>query len=96
MVPIAVFSVIQDSGSKIFIMFMISMGIVYIYMATRLLKTTGRLKDTTRGFAVVTLIVGIAQVSVVFTPLVLIAVPVWCLFLGQVFLRESKQVESFC
>ena len=73
--------------------YMIVMGIVDIMIATRLLKIKESLNDIFKVFIYVTLIAGILEVSVIFSPLALILIPVSCVVLGMIFLREKEEVE---
>jgi hypothetical protein len=76
-----------------FPIYMIVMGIVDIMIATRLLKIKESLNDIFKVFIYVTLIAGILEVSVLLSPLALILVPVSCVVLGMIFLREKEEVE---
>ena len=93
------FSIGQQSGTivgtTVFALLMITIGIVNILIALKLLKAKDKLSDLIRSFAIITLIAGIAEVSVLFSPVAIVIVPIWCFLLGMIFLRENKHVESF-
>ena len=72
---------------------MLTIGIVDILIAVRLLKIKDKLNDLLRAFAYITIIAGILEASIVLSPLALILVPVTCVILGMVFLREKEQAE---
>jgi len=72
---------------------MISIGIIDILMALRLIQVKDRFNDALRAFAYVTLAGGILEVSVFLSPLSLILVPVTFVILGLLFLREKEEAE---
>jgi drug/metabolite transporter (DMT)-like permease len=76
-----------------FIIAMLTIGIVDILIAVRLLKIKDKLNDLLRAFAYITIIAGILEASIVLSPLALILVPVTCVILGMIFLREKEEVE---
>ncbi|MCB2230794.1 hypothetical protein KQH82_08775 [bacterium] len=71
---------------------MVTIGIVDIMIAVKLLKEKEIFSEFIRGFAYVTLVAGILEVSVFLSPLSLILVPVGAIILALIFLRD-KQVE---
>lgn len=73
--------------------YMIAMGIVDIIIATRLLKIKESLNELFMVFVYLTLIAGILEVSVIFSPMALILIPVYYVVLGMIFLREKEEVE---
>jgi hypothetical protein len=73
--------------------FMIAIGVVDIIIGIRILREGERFSQLIRAFGYVSLIAGIAEVSVIFVPLSLILVPVSLLIMGLIFLREKHEVE---
>ena len=78
---------------SIFIIAMLTIGVVDILIAVRLLKIKDKLNDLLRAFAYITIIAGILEASIVLSPLALILIPVTCVILGMIFLREKEEVE---
>jgi hypothetical protein len=76
-----------------FIVAMLTIGVVDILIAVRLLKIKDKLNDLLRAFAYITIIAGILEASIVLSPLALILIPVTCVILGMIFLREKEEVE---
>jgi len=72
---------------------MLTIGVVDILIAVRLLKIKDKLNDLLRAFAYITMIAGILEASVVLSPLALILIPVTCVILGMIFLREKEEAE---
>jgi len=72
---------------------MLTIGVVDILIAVRLLKIKDKLNDLLRAFAYITIIGGILEASVVLSPLALILIPVTCVILGMIFLREKEEAE---
>ena len=69
-------------------------GVVQILISVKLLMAKKSLNDLFNAFAYVTLAAGILEVSVVLAPLaVLVILPVWCVMLGMIFLREKEAAE---
>lgn len=69
-------------------------GVVQILISVKLLMAKKSLNDLFNAFAYVTLATGILEVSVVLSPLaVLVFLPVWCVMLGMIFLREKEAAE---
>jgi len=69
-------------------------GIVQILISVKLLMARKSLNDLFNAFAYVTLATGILEVSVILSPLaVLVFLPVWCVMLGMIFLREKESAE---
>ncbi|UCE66124.1 MAG: hypothetical protein JSU85_14945 [Candidatus Zixiibacteriota bacterium] len=72
----------------------IAAGVVQILISVKLLMVKKSLNDLFNAFAYVTLATGILEVSVVLAPLaVLVLIPVWCVMLGMIFLREKEEAE---
>lgn len=72
---------------------MLTIGVVDILIAVRLLKIKEKLSDLLRAFAYITMIAGVLEASIVLSPLALILIPVTCVILGMIFLKEKEQVE---
>jgi hypothetical protein len=69
-------------------------GVVQILISVKLLMAKKSLNDLFNAFAYVTLATGILEVSVVLSPLaVLVVLPVWCVMLGMIFLREKEEAQ---
>ena len=69
-------------------------GVVQILISVKLLMAKKSLNDYFNPFAYVTLATGILEVSVVLAPLaVLVLLPVWCVMLGMIFLREKEEAQ---
>ena len=72
----------------------IAAGVVQILIAVKLLMVKKSLNDLFNAFAYVTLATGILEVSVILSPLaVLVFLPVWCVMLGMIFLREKEEAQ---
>jgi hypothetical protein len=72
----------------------IAAGVVQILIAVKLLMAKKSLNDLFNAFAYVSLATGILEVSVVLSPLaVLVFLPVWCVMLGMIFLREKEEAQ---
>ena len=74
-----------------FVWAMTTGGIIDIIFAVRLLRIKDSLSDLLKVFAYITIASGIAQVTVILSPIALIMIPVWCVILGMVFLREKEE-----
>jgi hypothetical protein len=72
---------------------MLTIGVVDILIAVRLLKIKDKLNDLLRALAYITMIGGVLEASIVLSPLGLILVPVTYIILGMIFLREKEEVE---
>lgn len=72
---------------------MITIGVIDIIIGIRLLRERDRFSSLIKAFAYVSLAGGIAEVSVIFIPLALILIPVTCLIMGLIFLRDNHDVE---
>jgi len=73
--------------------FMVTIGIVDIMIAVRLLRIKEIFSDTIKALAYVILAAGICEITVFLTPIALLLVPVTCVILALVFLHDSKPVE---
>lgn len=71
----------------------ITIGIVDILIAVKLLKVKENFSEYIRVFAYVTIAAGICEVSVFLTPIALILVPVTSIVLALIFFKDRHQVE---
>jgi hypothetical protein len=69
---------------------MITAGIIDILIAVKLLQIRQKLNEMIRAFTYITLISGLAEVSVVLAPLALLLLPVSCVILGIIFLKKEE------
>ena len=76
-----------------FALAMITVGVIDIIIAVRLLRVKEKLNDLIVAFAYITLIAGLMEVTVLLSFLSLILVPVSSVILGMVLLREKEAVE---
>jgi hypothetical protein len=72
---------------------MVTIGIVDIMIAAKLLKIKETFSEYIRGFAYITMAAGICEVSVLFSPLSLIMIPVSAIILALVFFHDRQEVE---
>lgn len=72
---------------------MIFIGIVDILIAIKIMKLKDKLNDLIVALGYITLIAGILEITVIFSFFSLILVPVTCVLLGVIFLREKEEVE---
>ena len=72
---------------------MVTIGIVDILIAAKLLKIKESLSEYVRGLAYVTMAAGICEVSVIFSPFSLILIPVSAGILALVFFRDRQEVD---
>lgn len=72
---------------------MVTVGIVDIMIAVRLLKLREQMSDLLSAYVFLTLAAGILEVTIVLSPLALILVPITSIILGVVFLREKEEAE---
>ena len=69
---------------------MITAGIIDILIAVKLLQIRQKLNEMIRAFTYITLVSGLAELSVVLAPLALLLLPVSCVVLGIIFLRKEE------
>ena len=69
---------------------MITAGVIDILIAVKLLQIRQKLNEMIRAFTYITLISGLAEVSVVLAPLALLLLPVSCVILGIIFLKKEE------
>lgn len=72
---------------------MVTVGIVDIMIAVRLLKLREQMSDLLSAYVILTLAAGILEVTIVLSPLALILLPITSIILGVVFLREKEEAE---
>lgn len=68
-------------------------GVIDIMIAVRLMKIKDQLSDPLKFFVYLSFVVGILEVSVIFSPLSLLLVPVVFITYGVIFFRDHQQVE---
>lgn len=69
---------------------MIAAGIIDILIAVKLLQIRQSVNDLVRAFTYITLASGLAEVSVVLSPIALFLVPVSCVILGLIFFKKEE------
>jgi hypothetical protein len=72
---------------------MVSVGIVDILIAVKLLRDENDFGEYIRGFAYVTMAAGICEVTVLLSPLSTILIPVTAIILALIFFRDKREVE---
>lgn len=72
---------------------MVTIGVIDILVAVRLLKIKEQMSDSLLAYVYLTMAAGIAEVSVVLSFLSLIIFPVASVILGIVFFKEKEQAE---
>ena len=72
---------------------MVTIGIVNILIAVKLLKLKEHLGDYFRGFAYITMAAGICEVSVLFSPLSILLVPITGVVMALIFFKDKHEVE---
>jgi hypothetical protein len=72
---------------------MVTIGIVDILIAVKLLKVQEKFSEYIRGFAYITMAAGICEVTVFLSPLALVLVPVTAIVLALIFFRDQQAVE---
>lgn len=68
-------------------------GVIDILIAVKLMRIKEQLSDPLKFFIYLTLTVGILEVSIIFSPLSLLLVPVVFIAYGVIFFRDHQQVE---
>jgi len=76
-----------------FVTSMTSSGIIMVFMGLRLLQMKERKNELMKIFSYVTLIMGIAQLTVALSPFALVLMPVWCVTVAMVFFREKDEEQ---
>jgi hypothetical protein len=72
---------------------MVTIGIVDIMIAVKLLGIREMLSDYVRVFAYVTMAAGICEVTVLLSPVSLVLIPVSAVILALIFFRDRHEVE---
>ncbi len=72
---------------------MISIGIIDLNIAIRLLRSKEKLSNMLHIFAYITLIAGICEISLFLVPISLLLVPVTCVIIGIILIRDREPVE---
>lgn len=72
---------------------MVTIGIVDILIAVKLLKVKEIFSEYIRGLAYVTMAAGICEVTVLLSPLALVLMPVSAIVLALIFFRDQQAVE---
>ncbi|MBC8367109.1 hypothetical protein H8E52_06840 [bacterium] len=73
--------------------FMLSIGVIDILMGIRLMQSRREFSELLRVFAVLNIVAGILEVSVILSPLALLIVPVHFVIIGLILLREKTEAE---
>jgi hypothetical protein len=68
-------------------------GVIDLLIGIKLLGAKDKLGDLFTAFAIVTLIAAICELTLFLAPIALILVPVSCVILGMIFLREKEDTE---
>jgi hypothetical protein len=71
----------------------ITIGVIDIMIATRLLRDKARFTDLIGVFAYITMVGGICEVAMILIPIAMILVPVSCVVLGIILLRANEEAE---
>jgi len=72
---------------------MVTIGVVDILIAVKLLRVKENFSEYVRGLAYVTMAAGICEVTVLLSPLALVLVPVSAIVLALIFFRDQQAVE---
>jgi hypothetical protein len=72
---------------------LLSIGVIDLFIGLRLLSQQEKLGERFTAFAYITLIAAICELTLILAPIALILVPVWCVILGMIFLREKEEAE---
>lgn len=72
---------------------MITIGVIDILIGIWMLREKEQFSDLIKGFAYVTLIAGICEVSLLLVPIAMLLVPVSLVLMGLVFLRDKKEIQ---
>ena len=72
---------------------MVTIGIVDILIAIKILKIKEKFGEFIRLFAYVTIVAGLCEVSVIFSPISVVLVPVSAVILALIFFRDKYEVE---
>jgi hypothetical protein len=72
---------------------MLTIGVIDILIAIKLIRCKERFSDLIKAYAYITVVSGISEVLIFLMPLALILVPVNFVILGMIFLKEKEEVE---
>jgi hypothetical protein len=72
---------------------MVSIGIVDILIAVKLLKVKEQFSEYIRAFAYISMAAGILEVTILLSPLSLLLVPVTWIILALIFFRDRQEVQ---
>jgi hypothetical protein len=72
---------------------MVSIGIVDILIAVKLLRIKEQFSEYIRAFAYITMAAGILEVTVLLSPLSLLLIPVTWIILALIFFRDQQEVQ---
>jgi len=72
---------------------MVSIGIVDILIAVKLLKVKEQFSEYIRAFAYISMAAGILEVTILLSPLSLLLVPVTWIILALIFFRDQQEVQ---
>jgi len=72
---------------------MVTIGIVDVLIAVKLLKVKENFSEYIRIFAYISMIAGILEVTVLLSPISLLLIPVSCIILALIFFKDHYQVE---
>ncbi|UCC79484.1 MAG: hypothetical protein JSW64_14650 [Candidatus Zixiibacteriota bacterium] len=97
-IPLVLDGITEKFFRKIYLAYtailIIAAGVVQILISVKLLMAKKSLNEYFNPFAYITLTTGILEVSVLLAPLaVLVFLPVWCVMLGMIFLREKEEAQ---
>ncbi len=73
--------------------FMLSIGVIDILTGVRLMQSRTEFSELLRVFAVLNIVAGVLEVSVILSPLALLIVPVNFVILGLILIREKSEAE---
>lgn len=73
--------------------FMLCVGVIDILTGVRLMQSSQEFSQLVKIFAVLSLIMGILEVSVLLSPLALLLIPVSFVILGLILLRDEAEAE---
>jgi hypothetical protein len=76
-----------------FVSAMVTIGIVDILIALKIFKIKEKFSEYIRVFAYVSIVAGICEITVIFSPVSLVLVPVTAVVLALIFLRDKYEVE---
>jgi hypothetical protein len=72
---------------------LVTIGIVDILIAVKILKIKEHFSEYIRAFGYVTMVAGVCEVTVLLFPVALLLVPVTWIILALIFLRNSQNVQ---